>query len=75
MANSPDMAPLDYGVNANRKRILRGRRATTVDGLKKAIVEEWDKFDLKTIRGILSSWSNRVNLMIERKGSHVEHIL
>ena len=75
MANSPDMAPLDYGVNANLKRILRGRRATTVDGLKKAIVEEWDKFDLKTIRGILSSWSNRVNLMIERKGSHVEHIL
>ena len=75
MANSPDMAPLDYGINANFKRIISQRRVTTIDGLKKVIVEEWNKFSVETVRNVLSSWDKRVNLMVERQGSHVEHIL
>ena len=74
MANCPDMAPLDYGVNGNLERILFGLSATTVERLKKAIIPEWSKFELETVRNILSPWEKGVSLMIEKKGFHVDPI-
>ena len=35
MANSPDLAPLDYGVNGIFKKMLSARRVTTVNGMEK----------------------------------------
>ena len=74
-ANSSDMAPLDYGVNGILKKLIGGRRATTIAGLKAAIKEEWGKFTVVSCRKVISSWKSRVMLMLERKGSHVEHVL
>ena len=54
MGNSPDLAPFDYGINGSFKQNLSRSRATTVDGLHRAIVKEWANFDLKCIRKILS---------------------
>jgi hypothetical protein len=75
MANSPDMAPLDYGVNGILKKKLSSRRVTTVAGMERTIKEEWKKFDLRTVRNILSSWKQRVEVMIEHHGFHIEQVL
>ena len=74
MANSPDLAPLDYGVNGIFKKMLSARRVTTVNGMEKAIYDVWSNFNIKTVRKILSSWKSRVEHMIERKGFQIEQI-
>ena len=75
MAHSPDLAPLEDGVNSNFKQNIAARKATTIAGLKKIIHEEWAKFDVGRCRQILSSWSSRVDLMVQNKGFQMEHLL
>ncbi|GAU89145.1 hypothetical protein RvY_01729 [Ramazzottius varieornatus] len=72
MANSPDLAPLDYAINGILKKYLADRKATTIPGLSKVIQDVCTNFDLRIIRKSLSSWQGRVQKMLDRKGDHVE---
>ena len=52
---SPDISPLDYGVNGNLKRILTGRKCKDLDGLARVVKKVWDEYDIKKIRNALSA--------------------
>ena len=60
MANSPDMAPLDYCVNGILKGKISHRKPTNVPGMNRVIKEELAGFDLEIIRSALSAWKNRM---------------
>ena len=72
MANSPDLAPMDYDINANFKRILKMCRAENIKQLARIIPRELNKIDVRTCRNALSGWKYRVETMIERQGNNVE---
>ncbi|GAU89631.1 hypothetical protein RvY_02161 [Ramazzottius varieornatus] len=63
MANSPDLAPLDYAINGISKKILAG--------LSKVLQGVCADFDLGIIRRSLSSRESRVQKMLDKK-DHVE---
>lgn len=60
MANSPDLAPLDYAINGILKKILGGRKVTTIAGLSKILEGVCENFDLGVIHKSLMSWEGRV---------------
>ncbi|GAV04995.1 hypothetical protein RvY_15187 [Ramazzottius varieornatus] len=68
MANSPDLAPLDYAINGILKNILGERKVTTVAGLSKILKGVCANFDLGIIRRSLLSWECRVQKMLDRRG-------
>ena len=72
MANSPDLAPTAYAINANFKRILKKGRTHTTTELARVIQREWKKIDVKTCRNALACYKFRVQTMLERQGSRVE---
>ena len=72
MANAPDLAPLDYAVNGNLKRILSDRKATTIKGLTSVIDNVCCNYNLGVIRNTVSSWQSRVQKLIDIFGDHVE---
>ena len=74
MANSPDLAPMDYAINSNFKRILKMSWAHTAPEMARVIRREWKKISIRTCRNVLSGWKFLVQLMLDRSGSHVEHI-
>ena len=74
MANSPDEAPNDYGMNGILKENLKHRRPRCVNGMKDCIRDELSKFNLDTIRAILYDWKPRVELMLKLQGNNIEHV-
>ena len=75
MGNSPDLAPMDYCVNGIFKWALFDREANTITGLKRVMKSVWSKLSQETINNALKSWQERVRLMIELGGHHIEHRL
>jgi inhibitor of nuclear factor kappa-B kinase subunit alpha len=73
LRNSPDVAPMDYGVNGDFKRRLWRHKVHTVTGLKRVMTTEWKKTSIPFIRKTLASWPGRVKMIEENKGYHIEH--
>ena len=75
MANSPDLSPMDYGVNGHLKEILRGKQAKDLKQLERMVKLAWAKYDLAIIQKILLAWPIRVSLMIQNHGYQTAHVL
>ena len=75
MANSPDLSPMDYGINGHFKEILKGKEAKDLKQLERVVKLAWSKYDLATIRKVLLDWPVRVSLMINSAGYQIEHLL
>lgn len=75
MANSPDLAPLDYCVNGILKSRISRRKPTTVPGMKRVIRQEIAGLDLSVIRAALSAWEGRVQEMVKCDGYQIEHFM
>ena len=75
MPKSPDAAPMDFGIWGILKRHLQKRNVNTLLGLKRALKDEWNKLDQKTINKTLESWPNRCKLIYRCHGSHIEHLI
>ena len=60
MPYSPDMAPMDYAINANLKTNLKRRVAHDRGQMVSAVRYEWSKIKILTIRRALKSWRTRV---------------
>ena len=69
LPNSPKVSPMDYFGNGHLKKRLWRRRYTTVDGMLKAVKEEWENIPLEMFQDSLSSWSDRV-LAIHKAHGH-----
>jgi len=74
-ANSPDISPMDYGMNGIFKERLFGRKARTLEGLKRVARDEWRKTSEDLCFKTLKSWQKRVSRMIACQGSQFEHLL
>jgi hypothetical protein len=73
MGISPDLAPMDNGINGIFKRNLFNRKPRTLAGLKTVMLDEWSKLSIVIIRKTLRAWSGRVKLMLENHGYQIEH--
>lgn len=75
MPKSPDAAPMDYGIWGILKRRLQKRKIYTMNGLKNALKDEWNKLEQKVINKTLASWSKRCRMIYYCHGSQIEHLL
>ena len=55
MPQSPDAAPVDFGIWGILKRRLQKRNINSLLGLEKALKDEWQKLDQETINKTLAS--------------------
>ena len=72
LSNSPDLSPMDFGINGIFKGILYAKKTSTLDGLKSAARRVWVDFPLAHCYNTMASWGKRVKNMIENKGFHME---
>ena len=62
-SNSPDLNPVDYAVwGALQKQVYSNRKYTTVDQLKQAIIEKWNKLSQRFIDRSIDEWRRRLIL-------------
>ena len=66
---------MDFCVNGIFKWALFDKQADSIVGLKRVMKSVWSKLSQTIIDNALQSWQNRVSLMIERGGLHIEHRL
>jgi len=70
---SPDASPMDFCVFGLLKRSIAKRKATTIEGLWKVVLEEWDLLDLGVLRKALLSWKVRCRAIAKAQGYPIEH--
>ena len=73
--NSLNLNPVDYTVwGALQQQVYHNRKFTTVDQLKQAIVEEWNKLSQRFIDCSIDEWRRRLTNVVQQQGGHIEHI-
>jgi len=65
---------VDYAVGALQQQVYHNRKFTTVDQLKQAIVEEWNKLLQHFIDCSIEEWRRRLTNVVQQQGGHIEHI-
>ncbi|OQV11955.1 hypothetical protein BV898_13750 [Hypsibius exemplaris] len=68
LANSPDLAPMDFFANGYFKNRLRRRKYRTEAGMIKCAGEEWTKIPLEMLQKSLLSWPDRIWAVHKAKG-------
>ena len=71
---SPDMNSIEHvwyliKVAINKRSV----KPKNEEELKKALLKEWEKIDINTINQLINSMSNRVEQLIEVKGSSTRY--
>ena len=72
-ANSPDLSPMDYGINGIFKNLCNRRTATTKSELMKVAKEVWSEIEIRKICKVIKGWPFRIDLMVEKLGFQTEH--
>ena len=73
-AQSPDMNPIEHVWYLIKTRINKRRnRPKTVEEMKVALLEEWEKIDIKVINSLIESMPRRVQALIEAKGGATKY--
>ena len=75
MANSLDMAPMDYCVNSNFKNIWSRKEAKNRVELATIAKRVWKDFPQGNIFRSLKSWPSRIDKMVENRGFQVENMM
>ena len=75
MANSPDLAAMDFAVNPNFKQIVKLKKAKDLKQPSRVIKAEWKKFPLSTIRSSFLYWKKRVNTMVREQDYQIDYFL
>ena len=75
LPNSPDAAPMDFGIWAHLKTQLNKAEIKSLDELEKKLLYVWRKMDQSFIDNVLASWPKRVYKIYKARGSHIEHRL
>ena len=69
---SPDCSPMDFFGFGVLKQRLHMRRATTIQGVRKVLDDEWSKITPETVRKVFDCWKPRCRLISRTHGEHVE---
>ena len=73
--NSPDLKPVDCAVwDALQQQVQLNQKFTTVDQLKQAIVEDWNKLSQRFIDHSIDEQRRRLTRVVQQQGGHIEHI-
>jgi len=73
--NSPDLNPVDYAVwGALQQQVYHNWEFTTVDQLKQAIVEAWNKLLQRFIDRSIDEWHRCLTNVVQQQAGHIEHI-
>ena len=73
-ANSPDMNPIEHVWYLIKIAInKRKTKPRNVEELKIALLEEWEKIDIKVINSLIESMPRRVQALIEAKGGATKY--
>jgi hypothetical protein len=72
--NSPDFSPMDCSINGIFKRRLSKRKSRGLPGLMRVMKDERSKISVELWVNTLEPWEKRVKLMIQNKGSQIEHL-
>ena len=71
---SPDAAPMDYCAFGLLKQALGRGKPKTLNGLWKAVEEEWCKLSIVTLRRALFTWKQRCRMIVKEQGYQIEHL-
>ncbi|CAD5207521.1 unnamed protein product [Bursaphelenchus okinawaensis] len=69
---SPDFNPMDYSIWSILEARVCCRRHQTLESLKQALIEEWDKLSPQDLRPIGENFVKRLRLCVAAKGGHFE---
>lgn len=73
-AQSPDMNPIEHVWYLMKIAINnRAVKPRNEEELKRALLEEWEKIDIKIINKLISSMSNRVKQLMEVRGGSTRY--
>jgi hypothetical protein len=70
---SPDCSPMDFFGFGLLKQKLFGRRSSTLNGIWKAVQEEWLKVDVVMAQKVFQNWKRRLRLVAKMSGEHIEN--
>jgi len=66
---------MDYAVwGTLQQQVYHKQKFTTVDQLKQAIVEEWNKLSQRFIDCSIEEWRRRLTNVVQQQGGHIQHI-
>lgn len=72
LPNSPDCSPCDYFLWGYIKNRLNSRKISTIAGLKKAILREYNNVPQNMIENALKAWPKRCRRIYYARGHHIE---
>ena len=75
MANSPDLSPMDYGINGHFKELLKGKKARDLGHLERIVKQAWGRYKIQIIRRILLAWPEQTETMLDNRGYQTENVL
>jgi len=73
--HSPDLSPLDFFLWGYLKDKVYSPKPTTVFEMKHAIRREMKKISADTCHNVINSFRRRLQLVVQKRGGHLEHIL
>jgi hypothetical protein len=71
-AYSPDLAPLDFAIFGDLKRILQGMTFQSVDDLELQVKIYMLSIDKERRKDIFEDWKRRLDLCVRSDGDFVE---
>ena len=69
---SPVLKPLDYSIWSKLEQKVCCKPHTSRENLKKALLREWDRFPMESIRTAIENWRPRLQACVKAKGGHFE---
>ena len=66
-------APMDYKIWVILKWKLQKGNINTIRGLKKVLMEDWQRLDQTVINKTLQSWPKQCRMIYYCNGSHIQH--
>lgn len=74
-ARSPDLSPLDFFLWSYVKEKVFSTRPVSINDLKIAVREALALIDQDTLAAVTANFEKRVELCIQQRGGHFEHLL
>uniref|UniRef100_A0A914EP19 Transposase n=1 Tax=Acrobeloides nanus TaxID=290746 RepID=A0A914EP19_9BILA len=70
IVNSPDLNPLDYAIWGILEAAIYGRKFRTIEELKAALQEAWERIDLNVLASSVDNWRKRLRACVQANGGY-----
>ena len=73
--NSPDLNPLDYFLWGYCKENVYKNKPRTLEELKSEVEKIVSEISQDTLKKVIGNFATWLNLVVEKNGSHIEHVM